>query len=224
MLDKDEFAVAMYLVYKALDGETVPHILPSRLVPPSKRSLVRGSPNISPGVSPTPNMVSATVLHGSKEAPWVVTAAEKSKYDALFKTADKDNDNLVTGDEVKNIFMASGLPQPLLAHIWGLCDVNNTGRLNGEQFCLAMYLIHQKVKGIEPPQTLPPEMIPPSMRVAGQALVVPASSAIDDANKVSFGINMDAKIKQTVTNKLKEFLVEFRPVATFLQGDNSGEC
>ena len=41
---------------------------------------------------------------------------------------------------------------------------------------------------------------------------------------VSFGINMDAKIKQTVTNKLKEFLVEFRPVATFLQGDNSGEC
>jgi hypothetical protein len=96
----------------------------------------------------------------------------------------------------------------------GLCDVNNTGRLNGEQFCLAMYLIHQKVgfpilewfrslppantqniftkfnsyclqvKGIEPPQTLPPEMIPPSMRVPGQALVVPASSAIDDANKV----------------------------------------
>ena len=51
----------MYLVYKALDGETVPHILPSRLVPPSKRSLVRGSPNISPGVSPTPIMVSTTV-------------------------------------------------------------------------------------------------------------------------------------------------------------------
>ncbi len=27
----------------------------------------------------------------------------------------------------------------------GLCDMNNSGRLNGEQFCLAMYLINQKV-------------------------------------------------------------------------------
>ena len=36
-------------------------------------------------------------MQGSSEAPWVVTAAEKSKYDAMFKTADKDNDNLVTG-------------------------------------------------------------------------------------------------------------------------------
>ena len=60
----------MYLVYKALDGETVPHILPSRLVPPSKRSLVRGSPNVSPGVSPTPNMVSATVSHVSTLHQW----------------------------------------------------------------------------------------------------------------------------------------------------------
>jgi hypothetical protein len=56
---------AMYLVYKALDGETVPHILSSRLIPPSKRSLVGSSPNISPGVSPTPNMVSASVSHVS---------------------------------------------------------------------------------------------------------------------------------------------------------------
>ncbi|XP_028403710.1 epidermal growth factor receptor substrate 15-like 1 isoform X2 [Dendronephthya gigantea] len=202
MLDKEEFAVAMYLVYKALDGETVPHILPSRLVPPSKRSLIRGSPNVSPGVSPTPNMISATVSHGSNETPWVVTAADKAKYDAMFKTADKDNDNLVTGDEVKNIFMASGLPQSLLAHIWGLSDMNNTGRLNNEQFCLAMYLIHQKVKGIEPPQTLPPEMIPPSMRAAGKP-VVPASSALDDASKSSKPSSMAGELDK-ITKEIEE--------------------
>ena len=45
-----------------------------------------------------------------------------------------------------------------------LCDTRGLGKLNTEQFALAMYLIQQKVKGIEPPQTLPPEMIPPSMR------------------------------------------------------------
>ena len=46
----------------------------------------------------------------------------------------------------------------------GLCDVTNQGRLNSEQFSLAMYLIHQKVMGVDPPQTLSAEMIPPSMR------------------------------------------------------------
>ncbi|NWU38874.1 EPS15 factor, partial [Hylia prasina] len=37
MLDRDEFAVAMYLVYCALDKEPVPMSLPAALVPPSKR-------------------------------------------------------------------------------------------------------------------------------------------------------------------------------------------
>ena len=49
----------------------------------------------------------------------------------------------------------------------GLCDVTNQGRLNSEQFALAMYLIHQKVMGVDPPQTLSPEMVPPSMRNGG---------------------------------------------------------
>lgn len=48
-------------MYKALDGEPVPNILSPRLIPPSKRSLVRGSPSVSPGVSPTPIMVSTSV-------------------------------------------------------------------------------------------------------------------------------------------------------------------
>jgi len=30
-----------------------------------------------------------------------------------------------------------------------------------------MYLIHQKVMGVDPPQTLSPEMVPPSMRSGG---------------------------------------------------------
>lgn len=49
----------------------------------------------------------------------------------------------------------------------GLCDITNQGRLNSEQFALAMYLIHQKVMGVDPPQTLSPEMVPPSMRSGG---------------------------------------------------------
>lgn len=45
-----------------------------------------------------------------------------------------------------------------------LCDINQTGKLNSEQFSLAMWLVDRKKKGIEPPQILAPEMIPPSLR------------------------------------------------------------
>lgn len=39
------------------------------------------------------------------------------------------------------------------------------GKLSKDQFALAMFLIQQKVsKGIDPPQVLLPEMIPPSER------------------------------------------------------------
>ncbi|ELK26712.1 Epidermal growth factor receptor substrate 15 [Myotis davidii] len=40
MLDRDEFAVAMFLVYCALEKEPVPMSLPPALVPPSKRKTV----------------------------------------------------------------------------------------------------------------------------------------------------------------------------------------
>uniref|UniRef100_H2Z2L9 EH domain-containing protein n=1 Tax=Ciona savignyi TaxID=51511 RepID=H2Z2L9_CIOSA len=37
-LDKEEFCVAMYLVYRAIDKEPVPSTLPANLIPPSKRT------------------------------------------------------------------------------------------------------------------------------------------------------------------------------------------
>ena len=47
-----------------------------------------------------------------------------------------------------------------------LCDNQSLGKLNMEQFALAMYLIQQKLKGVEPPTQLTPDMMPPSMRTA----------------------------------------------------------
>jgi len=45
-----------------------------------------------------------------------------------------------------------------------LCDTRNIGKLTKDQFALAIYLIQQKLKGVDPPAKLPPEMIPPSIR------------------------------------------------------------
>ncbi|XP_036271728.1 epidermal growth factor receptor substrate 15-like 1 isoform X7 [Pipistrellus kuhlii] len=96
---------------------------------------------------------------------WVVPVADKMRFDEIFLKTDLDLDGYVSGLEVKEIFMHSGLNQNLLAHIWALADTRQTGKLSKDQFALAMYFIQQKVsKGIDPPQVLSPDMVPPSER------------------------------------------------------------
>ncbi|XP_031458171.1 epidermal growth factor receptor substrate 15 isoform X4 [Phasianus colchicus] len=172
MLDRDEFAVAMFLVYCALEKEPVPMSLPAALVPLSKRK-----PISVPGAMPLiPSSASSKDSHQSlppvgilaAKAPltqWVVSPADKIKYDEIFVKTDKDMDGFVSGVEARELFLKTGLPSALLAHIWALCDTKDCGKLSKEQFALAFYLINQKLtKGIDPPQALTPEMIPPSDR------------------------------------------------------------
>ncbi|XP_072555573.1 epidermal growth factor receptor substrate 15-like 1 isoform X2 [Paramormyrops kingsleyae] len=189
-LDRDEFAVAMHLVYRALEKEPVPPVLPSSLIPPSKRKKpavgLPGSVPVLPASPPPPrDSLRSTPSHGSMNSlnsagslspkhtlkssqhsvNWVVPAADRGRYDEIFLKTDADMDGYVSGQEVKDIFMHSGLSQNMLAHIWALADTRQVGKLTREQFSLAMHLIQQKVsKGVDPPQTLTPDMIPPSER------------------------------------------------------------
>ncbi|XP_054835580.1 epidermal growth factor receptor substrate 15-like 1 isoform X3 [Eublepharis macularius] len=187
-LDKDEFAVAMHLVYRALEKEPVPSVLPPSLIPPCKRKKMPAFPGavpVLPASPPPKDSLRSTPSHGSvsslnstgslspkhslkqAQAPanWVVPVTDKVRYDEIFLKTDLDLDGFVSGQEVKDIFMHSGLSQSLLAHIWALADTRQMGKLNKDQFALAMFLIQQKVsKGIDPPQVLLPEMIPPSER------------------------------------------------------------
>ncbi|XP_065100965.1 epidermal growth factor receptor substrate 15-like 1 isoform X2 [Paramisgurnus dabryanus] len=189
-LDKDEFAVAMHLVYRALEKEPVPSVLPSSLIPPSKRKKSSGSLSgmvpALPGSPPPPkDSLRSTPSHGSMNSlnsagslspkhtlkssqhsvNWVVPVADRGRYDDIFLKTDMDLDGFVSGQEVKDIFMQSGLHQNVLAHIWALADTRQMGKLTREQFSLAMHLIQLKVsKGLDPPQALTPDMIPPSER------------------------------------------------------------
>ncbi|KAK5869431.1 hypothetical protein PBY51_024147 [Eleginops maclovinus] len=189
-LDRDEFAVAMHLVYRALEKEPVPSILPSSLIPPSKRKKslgsVAGSAAGLPASPPPPkDSLRSTPSHGSMNSlnstgslspkhtlksgqhslNWVVPVSDRGRYDDIFLKTDADLDGFVSGHEVKDIFMHSGLSQNVLAHIWALADTRQLGKLTREQFALAMYLIQQKVsKGIDPPQALTADMLPPSER------------------------------------------------------------
>lgn len=45
-----------------------------------------------------------------------------------------------------------------------LADIRKEGKLNKDEFAVAMYLINKKLGGIEVPTTLPNSLIPPSLR------------------------------------------------------------
>ena len=57
--------------------------------------------------------------------------------------------------------------------------MNQEGKLNPEQFALAMWLINRKQSGKDPPAALTPDMVPPSLRPKGQ----------DAVRTISFEIN-----------------------------------
>jgi epidermal growth factor receptor substrate 15 len=94
-----------------------------------------------------------------------VTVEEKAKSDFTFNQLDTDHDGFVTGIECKDIFLQTGLSQIILANIWNLCDIGTTGKLNSEQFALAMHFVNKKLAtGLDVPHELLPEMVPPSLR------------------------------------------------------------
>ncbi|KAG8040897.1 hypothetical protein G9C98_001885 [Cotesia typhae] len=182
MLDRHEFVVAMHLVYKALEKHAIPSVLPPELMPPGKRKEAPLIADLSapamvaakiPPIPPLPNASAINNLVGlqsvkppSQQQPvqWVVSAEDQAAADKLFLQADMDMDGFVSGTEIKDVFLQSGLPQSILAHIWALCDLGQSGKLNKEQFALSMWLIKQKLRGIDPPASLMPDMIPPSLR------------------------------------------------------------
>uniref|UniRef100_A0A4W6G311 Epidermal growth factor receptor pathway substrate 15 n=1 Tax=Lates calcarifer TaxID=8187 RepID=A0A4W6G311_LATCA len=209
MLDKDEFSVAMYLVYRALEGEPVPMSLPPPLVPPSKRK----KPSVPPAMPLLPSPPSVKDSRSSHSVllsvQWVVSPADKAKYDELFNKTDSDLDGLVSGPEVRDIFLKTGLSSATLARIWELCDIGDIGKLTREQFALALHLINQKLtKGLDPPQSLSQEMIPPSdrqnIKQNNAANLAADFSAIKELDSLSNEIVELQREKSSVEEEIKE--------------------
>ncbi|XP_030851486.1 epidermal growth factor receptor substrate 15-like 1 isoform X2 [Strongylocentrotus purpuratus] len=189
LLDRVEFSVAMYLVYRALEKDPVPAALPNKLIPPSKRKkpALPGSVSVLPGLPSagalrrvTPPPTSPALRSGSPSvmafpqqpstvgagstAPWVVTTEDSTNCYILFKQLDTEMKGYLNGDQVKPSLLETGLPHQTLAHIWNLCDIKRTGQLNPDQFALSMYLVNQAKAGVMPPHQLTLEMIPPTFR------------------------------------------------------------
>lgn len=103
-------------------------------------------------------------LTGNATIPWAITKGEKKLYDDTFKAWDGMSKGYISGAQALEIFGQSGLPKPDLERIWTLADSADRGRLNLDEFAVAMHLIYRKLNGYPVPARLPPELVPPSTR------------------------------------------------------------
>ncbi|XP_059080975.1 EH domain-containing protein 3-like [Tigriopus californicus] len=99
---------------------------------------------------------------GSGEPEWIV-AKERSKWDLIFKELNPVNGK-VMGSTAKKEMVKSRLPNPVLAKVWRLADVDKDGALDEDEFALAMHLINVKLDGFDMPDELPDHLIPPSKK------------------------------------------------------------
>lgn len=120
---------------------------------------------------------------------WAVTPQDKVQFDQIYADLDTQNSGFITGDQAVQFFSNSRLPEEALAQIWDLADINSKGQLTKDEFAVAMYLIRQqrsKRDGRDVlPQSLPPYLIPPSMRRQPIAPQQPTAPAFDNAANIS---------------------------------------
>uniref|UniRef100_A0A663ETS6 Intersectin 2 n=1 Tax=Aquila chrysaetos chrysaetos TaxID=223781 RepID=A0A663ETS6_AQUCH len=88
---------------------------------------------------------------------WAITSEERAKHDKQFDSL-KPTGGYITGDQARTFFLQSGLPASILAEIWTLSDLNKDGKMDQQEFSIAMKLIKLKLQGQHLPAVLPPVM------------------------------------------------------------------
>ena len=191
-----EFMIAMHLLASYRNGSlrALPQLLPAGLYEAASR---RGGPRPITGSRPSSGIASISPVNrqfsGSgfssasnpgirpttqqPQSPssdeWAIGTREKETFDQVFSTLDTENRGYITGEQAVGFFSNSRLPEEVLAQIWDLSDIHSEGRLNRDEFAVAMFLIRQERTKRDPrdtlPQKLPPNLVPPSMRSAPSA-------------------------------------------------------
>ena len=198
-----EFIIAMHLLTSYRNGSmrALPQMLPTGFYDAASRRGV--STRELPGSRPTSGVASVNsiprqfsgagfpaVSSSEIKPPYaVVNPQDKENYDQLFSKLDVPNLGFITGDQAVAFFSNSRLPADVLAQIWDLADINSEGRLNRDEFAVAMFLIREQRSNkdgkVPLPQILPPNLVPPSMRPQPGAPALFPVSVFDKTNNVT---------------------------------------
>eukprot|EP00741_Cyanophora_paradoxa_P023072 tig00021537_g22282.t1 len=120
-----------------------------------------------PAMSPaSPQPLAALQAAGAGAVVALPTPEQAAFYASTFANLDSDRDGFLAGAQAREYLSRSGLALETLARVWALADVDRDGRLDADEFALAMHLIHHLMKGPgrELPPQLPPGLVPPRKR------------------------------------------------------------
>jgi epidermal growth factor receptor substrate 15 len=169
-LTRDEFIIAMFLIQGTIQGtiKQLPQIVPQTtwdqvkfFQSPSMTGT--GTATFSPqttGNRPQVSRVPSTF--GNAANDWTISPQKRAQFDSIFEGLDKDSKGVLGPNEVASFLMTSKLPQDVLATIWDLADIHNTGEFTKDEFSIAMFLVQKKVAGAELPDIVPDSLLPGS--------------------------------------------------------------
>ncbi|CCH42267.1 hypothetical protein BN7_1811 [Wickerhamomyces ciferrii] len=172
-LDRDEFIVAMFLIQGTINNtiRTLPPKIPQNIWDQLKgfqSPITTGGsfgsatgPYVGAGAQPqrppSVSRVPSSFTNASND--WVIAPQKRQQFDALFEGLDKDSKGVLGPNEVAPFLMTSKLPQDVLANIWDLSDIHNTGEFTKTEFAIAMFLVQKKVAGVELPNVIPDSLL-----------------------------------------------------------------
>ncbi|XP_004526690.1 ralBP1-associated Eps domain-containing protein 1 isoform X3 [Ceratitis capitata] len=89
------------------------------------------------------------------ESVYQITPEQRDYYYNQFKSVQRDNKGLLSGQVARVFFEKSRIPIEELRHIWQLCDVSRDGALSLAEFTAAMHLVVLRRNNIPLPTVLP---------------------------------------------------------------------
>uniref|UniRef100_A0A8C9ZCA7 Intersectin 2a n=1 Tax=Sander lucioperca TaxID=283035 RepID=A0A8C9ZCA7_SANLU len=141
---------------------------------------------------------------------WEITPEERTKHDKQFDTLVPIL-GYVSGEQARKFFLQSGLPASVLAEIWHLADMDCDGKMDRQEFSIAMKLIKLKLQGRNLPSVLPITMKQPP--VSNSASTIPSSAR--------FGKDFSEDITATVQLKFHYILLSLFLQPNLLEVFNS---
>ncbi|KAJ3127551.1 hypothetical protein HK098_006229 [Nowakowskiella sp. JEL0407] len=167
-LTLNQFMIAMSLIMRIKMGSL--SAVPASIPPALFNSVVAGN-----GPESLTSPVSSTLARAPVPTPampvkptvtdeFVISAEEKKQYNTYFDTLDITKSGFISGEQAYGFMTKSKLPNETLGEIWALSDTSQSGKLNREEFAIAMFLIKKVIGGTPLPSTLPPSLAPTPTR------------------------------------------------------------
>jgi len=100
----------------------------------------------------------------STEDKFIIRAQERLEYESKFSALGPQGGKL-SGAQVKAALMETGLPNQVLRKVWALSDIDEDGKLDLDEFCVALRLCDLSKMSPEDPipfETLPTSLVPSS--------------------------------------------------------------